>query len=117
MGGLKRGPNWRKQKSACKICGKEMLNGSLQRHVLTMHKEGKEKCKCRGVRDTGTYFVNVATGEDNKCPVPGCGGGGADKFSFYQHLAWQHNKATIRLQGDENLPKCELCEIHSKNIP
>jgi len=113
----KKGPDWRKEKSACPKCGKVMLNVSLKRHMTTIHREEKVTYRCREVGTTGTYLAKVIKGEANACPVPGCEGGGRDKFSFYQHFAWRHNGATIRIEGDGELPRCGMCGMHVKNVP
>ena len=117
MARKEKGPSWQKQKVKCQECGKEMLAVSLKRHMATIHKEEQVRYQCRKVEEKGMYVAKVVKGINNRCPVPGCEGGGTDKFSFYQHFAWRHNGATIRIEGDGEMPKCELCGMYSANIP
>ena len=70
----------------------------------------------QGSKGGGTYEARVVKGVHNACPVPGCGGGGTDKFSFYQHFAWRHNDATVHIEGDDDMAKCEKCGMYSANV-
>ena len=90
MKGDRKGPNWRKKKTACLKCGKILLNGSMRRHMKTIHHEEPGIYRCREVGKGETYFMEVhgGKGKTTQCPVPGCGGGATTKFSMYQHFAW-----------------------------
>ena len=86
--------------------------------MLTIHHEDPETYRCREVREARTYHMEVRGGKGrmNPCPVPGCEGGATTKFSMYQHFAWRHPEATIRIEGDGELAKCGLNGMHSKTI-
>ena len=53
--------------------------------------------------------MNYTRGCFNRCPVPGCSGGGKDTFSVYRHFANRHPDAEIEIRGDRDTVKCDLC--------
>ena len=113
---------WRKMMTECTICGKQMQNASLKRHMQTQHpkntSEETSKYECQPTNTIGkTYHVrSFVRGKDNPCPVPGCTGGGKDKHGMYQHFCFRHPKDDIVIQEDGVLPKCELCGMRTSNL-
>ena len=101
---------WRKLRTNCTVCGKELANGYLKKHMETQHSiTNNNKYACREVQDTGRYNLPFRHGRMNKCPVPGCTGGGRDKFGIYRHFCLIHPQATIVIDEDGMLPKCQIC--------
>ena len=93
----------RKRRNAeCTICGKSMRETSLQRHMTSQHKTlMKPKYEQRPEGILGTFILdNFTKGRNNKCPYPGCNGGGKDTFGIYRHFASRHPQADITISGD-----------------
>ena len=110
------GGEWRKLKTNCTICGKELTNASLKRHMKTQHSITTNKYVCREVQDTGSYCMDFCRGRFNKCPVPQCTGGGNDKFGFYCHFCLMHPHADIIINEDGELPKCQKCGMRVTDL-
>ena len=109
---------WRKARTKCTICGKDLANGSLQRHMKLIHQSSSlindNKYVCREIQDNGSYNIRFRKGKMNRCPVPNCNGGGKDKFGMYRHFCLLHPEADIVIEEDGILPKCLLCGMRVK---
>ena len=109
---------WRKLQTTCNICGKELANGSLQRHMTLLHQSSSSihdnKYTCRETQNNGSYSIQFRQGRRNQCPVPNCPGGGKDKFGMYRHFCLLHPEANIVIEEDGILPKCLLCGMRVK---
>ena len=97
----------------CEICGKQMREVSLKRHLSTQHgiKEIKYEPREPPRPEENTTFTlwNFTKGRFNKCPYPNCNGGGKDTFGIYRHFCNRHPHADITIRGDRNVEKCNLC--------
>ena len=111
---------WRKQRVQCLICGKTMQIASLNRHMKTQHVGTAQQIqyKCREVDNTfdGKMFQIQEFKSGMQCPVPGCSGRGADKFSMYRHFTLKHPRSDIIIEEDGELSKCQLCGMRTADI-
>ena len=107
---------WRKQLMTCEKCRKQLQRRLLQRHMLQQHNLEPAQYLCRPVGTNSKFFITFKQGEINNCPIPGCMGSSRDKFGMYCHFVWRHNDATIVINQDRTLPKCNLCGMRSKNL-
>lgn len=83
MKGGRKVPNWQRQKAACTECEKMLLNGSMRRHMATIHHIEPETYHCRELKKAETYFMEAPGGKGGmtQCPVPGWGEGGEQASS------------------------------------
>ena len=58
----------------------------------------------------------VIKGQHNACPVPGCMGGGREKFSIYRHFIYRHLDNEIVISEDGILTKCNRCGMRVSNL-
>ena len=115
---------WRKRETECEICGKKMQNASIRRHMEQHHQKHMTKYVCREAQDNGKYemkmrkrvYNRVRKSVYNRCPVAQCSGGGRDKFGVYRHFCFRHPQATIIIDEDGELPRCERCGMFTKDL-
>ena len=100
------------------MCGKELQYASLKRHIERHHPETIPTLyTCPLVGSTGIYVLDtVVKGKHNACPVPGCVGGGRDKFSMYRHFSYRHPHDEIVVSDDGVLPKCDRCGMRVPDL-
>ena len=60
--------------------------------------------------------MKVRKGTFNQCPVVNCSGGGRDKFGVYRHFCFRHPQATIIIDEDGELPRCDECGMFTRDI-
>ena len=75
----------RKAQVKCDICGKEMKQGSLQRHMMQQHNKKPEQYLYNNRKGGGIFNINFRKGKNNKCPIPGCCGSSNSKYGIYRH--------------------------------
>ena len=112
---------WRRQSVKCLLCGKEMKQASLARHMQSVHtgtsSEKKYQCTPADNNIKGKMFtITRGTNKFINCPVPDCTGGGRDKSTMYRHFNLRHPEADVTITEDGILPKCQLCGFRTKNM-
>ena len=106
----------RREAVKCEICGKNMKRGSLQRHMLNQHNIKPEQYLYNKESPNQTFKINFWKGKDNKCPIPGCTGGGKDKWGMYRHFCLKHFESNLIIKEDGELPRCNLCGMYTKDV-
>ena len=108
---------WRKIVSQCEICNKSLTNASMKRHKKLVYKIEYITYQSPDENvDRNTYRVSIIRKTDNPCPIEGCEGTTRDKFGMYRHFCFRHHHATVIIDGDGPLTKCNLCKMHVKNM-
>lgn len=107
---------WPKQLITCEKYGKQLQCRLLQRHMLQQHNLEPAQYLCRPVGTNSNFFIMFKQGETNNYPIPGFMGSSREKFGMYCHFSWRHNDATIVINQEGILAKCNLCGMRSKNL-
>ena len=85
--------------------------------MIQQHDRVEYEYECKEDADTGYFIVkNFETKKDNKCPVTNCTGGATTKYTMYRHFAARHPEADIIIEQDGILPKCNRCNMRTKDI-
>ena len=105
---------WRKMRSRCEICEKELSNGAMSRHKKLIHNINTFCYNSAEKSVSGSFDTHIVKGV-NHCPVPGCDGTTTTRFGMCRHFAFRHPEATLSFDGI-NLPKCPLCKMHHKDM-
>ena len=98
----------------CPQCNVNMQQGSLQRHLETIHNKSIQRCLCREAAPMVLFQVTITQGVFNACPVPGCIGGGKDLLTMHCHFSFRHAKSELSIDG-EGHKRCQTCGMFTAN--
>ena len=81
-----------------------MQNASIKRHMKNQHPTMESQYTCRPTNTTTPSIIfriqQIVKGQLSKCPVPGCSGGGTERFTMYRHFCYRHPEHDIVIEED-----------------
>jgi Reverse transcriptase (RNA-dependent DNA polymerase) len=113
-----------RQLTTCTICGLQLQQRSLQRHMINQHQNyarpiTRTQITARFTNQPITYTISLNNNNltATPCPVPNCPGSYSSRSSMRTHFQHRHWNDVIHIleEGPFPLPQCPRCLLFTSN--